>query len=84
MTQDNKAGTHEAQDAEPGTFWPPQDTPGWELVRGPDACRCGKPACRSGWKWRSAAAPSAAMRDGSVPRALAERDRAEYEAEAGS
>jgi hypothetical protein len=64
---------------------PPQDTTGWELKPGPHACPCGMPACRSGWEWRPvAAAPSAAIRDGSIPRPLAERDHAEYEAEAGS
>jgi hypothetical protein len=41
-------------------FWPPQDTTGWELVPGPDSCRCGTSACRSGWDWRPVAAPSEA------------------------
>jgi hypothetical protein len=84
MTQNNKTGTYEVPGAEPGTFWPPQDTTGWELIPGPDACRCGTSACRSGWEWRPVAATTAAMRDGSIPRPLAARDRAEHEAEAGS
>ena len=58
-------------------FWPPQDTTGWELAPGPDACR-------SGWEWRPVAAPSGAVNDESIPKPLADRDHAEYEAEAGS
>ena len=65
-------------------FWPPQDTTGWELAPGPDACRCGTPACRSGWEWRPVAAPSSAVHDESIPKPLADRGHAKYEAEAGA
>src|SRR5215831_4060696 len=51
---------HQAHGAERGTFWPPQDTTGWELVPGPHACWCRKPACRSGWEWRPTGATSEA------------------------
>jgi len=65
-------------------FWPPQDTTGWELVPGPDACRCETPACRSGWEWRPVATPPDAVHDGPIAEPLAGRGHAEYEAEAGS
>ena len=65
-------------------FWPPQDPTGWELAPGPDACRCGTPACRSGWEWQPVASPAGAARDGPVPEPPAARHRGEREAEAGS
>ena len=65
-------------------FWPPQDTTGWEFVAGPDACRCGTPACRSGWEWRPVAALPDAVHDGPLPEPPADHGHAEHEAEAGS
>jgi hypothetical protein len=65
-------------------FWPPEDTTGWEFVPGPDACRCGTPACRSGWEWRPVAASPDAVQDGPTPAPRADRGHAEAEAEAGS
>jgi hypothetical protein len=64
-------------------LWPPQDTTDWEPAPGPDACACATPACRSGWQWQPPAAPSGAVHDQSIPTPLADRDHAEYHAEAG-
>jgi hypothetical protein len=55
-----------------------------ELAPGPDACRCGTPACRSGWQWRPTADPASAVRDGPTPKPPAPRDRSERETEARS
>jgi hypothetical protein len=63
-------------------FWPPQDTTGWELAPGPDACCCGTPACRSGWEWLPVAASPTAEPDEPTPNSLAGRTQAEREAKA--